>query len=168
VAASANNAYVAWVPGSGKGVAVRRTVNGGTAWKAQQTITNSNVNYVGPSASASGATVLISYNLSTGAADVARSTNSGAAFNSSTVSPAASNAKARDVTIVGAQARVSLSDDAANVWVRKSSNGGGVWAAKSAAAPYGDTPNVSVGNGKTVVVFNITSEFSSDVYSVHD
>ena len=170
VAASGKNAYIAWIPSADdKGIELLRSTDSGATWKPKQVLSSAGGSYIGPSASASGKTVLVSYNLSSGVVRVARSTNSGTSFSSSTVAPASDSTKAYDVVIVGGQARLSLVGDLPYVWVRSSANGGGTWAARSQAAPYGDTPNVTIAGGTTVVNFNIgAGGFSALTFAVHD
>jgi hypothetical protein len=166
VAAAGTKVYVVWIPLGTKGIALRRSTDSGATWKPQQTVSSASDGFPGPSASASGLTLLVVYTLSTHVVKVARSANGGSSVASSTVYSGGDWMYGEDVLVSGSQARVSLSvNGQSDVSVRSSTNGGATWGPADIATSSGGTSNLSLAAGHTVVVYGIDSEFSATAFS---
>ncbi len=166
VAVAGSRAYIAWTPGNRKGLALRRSTDNGATWKPLQTLSTAPGGYPGPEASASGKTLLISYNLTSYAVKVARSTNGGATVTSSTV-VSGNYQEVEDVVVSGSKARITYGDGTI-VNVRSSADGGASWAAPdNGVIEFGNHTNLSIVSTTTVIVYGVDDGFSATPYSIH-
>lgn len=169
VAPAGTNAYATWQPGKSdtdaKGIVLRRSADGGASWKPTVTLTTTTTHRNGPAIAASGSTVLVLYTETSGTTTlpkIARSTDSGASFSRSAVPVA--GAWGFDVTIVGAQARVTFMD-LHDMSLRSSSDRGKTWAATESLGK-GSDPNVTISPAATTVVLTLQSDATADAYSI--